>query len=388
MKILHVVKTAAGASWVYHQVRVLKSMGVDVVVAIPSKEEGFGRCYRQIGVEMIEANFDFPARTPWRLTQLAERFREIVKHVRPDVIHSNHVGTTLVMRAALKRERQIPRIFQVPGPLHLEHRFFARSEIASARENDYWIATCGWTQKKYEELGIARRRIFLSYAGTDIRPFTGARTGQLRAELGVSTETPLVGMVAYMYAPKWFVGQTRGLKGHEDFISAMELVRRKRPEVCGVVIGGAWNGAAHYERRVRAFAQRKCPGGVRFLGMRSDVASLYPDIDLAVVPSHSENCGGALEALLSGVPVVASKVGGLPELVREGETGWLAPPRNPEALAGTILAALSDREEARRRALQGEKIARRLFDVERTAREIAAIYKLVVSGRVKQAGQN
>jgi glycosyltransferase involved in cell wall biosynthesis len=102
-------------------------------------------------------------------------------------------------------------------------------------------------------------------------------------------------------------------------------------------------------------------------------------LDLAVVPSHSENCGGALEPLLSGVPVVATNVGGLPDLVQENKTGWLVPPRNPKALAHAILEALQNKEEAHCRATQGQKLARAFFDIERTARQTAASYKKALS---------
>jgi glycosyltransferase involved in cell wall biosynthesis len=69
----------------------------------------------------------------------------------------------------------------------------------------------------------------------------------------------------------------------------------------------------------------------------------------------------------------------LPDLIQENETGWLVPPRNPEALALAILDVLRDSEEARRRTLKGRERARNLFDVERTGREIAAIYEKVLA---------
>jgi glycosyltransferase involved in cell wall biosynthesis len=109
------------------------------------------------------------------------------------------------------------------------------------------------------------------------------------------------------------------------------------------------------------------------------VPVIYPDLDLAVVPSHSENCGGAVEPLLSGVPVVATNVGGLPDLIEDGKTGWLVPPCNPEALARAMLEALQNRQEARFRTAQGQERARLLFDVERIGREVVGIYEQVLA---------
>jgi len=76
--------------------------------------------------------------------------------------------------------------------------------------------------------------------------------------------------------------------------------------------------------------------------------------------------------------VVATNVGGLPDLIEENKTGWLVPPRNPETLARAILEVLANKEEARRRTLEGQKMARHLFDVERTGRETAANYNKVL----------
>jgi glycosyltransferase involved in cell wall biosynthesis len=298
--------------------------------------------------------------------------------VQPDLIHTHHVGTTFALRIALGKQSLIPRIFQVPGPLHLEHNFFAHLDTSLAGTRDYWIATCQWTRHRYLELGIPTEQVFLSYAATDLKLFKGIRTGGLRKELGISSTTPLIGMVAYMYAPMRFLGQKRGLKGHEDFMAALGTVKQARPDIRAVIVGGAWGNASWYELRLREIGARLCNGFLTFLGTRSDVPAIYPDLDLAVVPSHSENCGGAVEPLLSSVPVVATRVGGLPDLIQDPRTGWLVPPRNPEALAQAILEALGNPGEAQRRAMEGRTLAKNLFDVERVGREVAGIYERIL----------
>ncbi|MGB8523168.1 MAG: glycosyltransferase family 4 protein [Candidatus Acidiferrales bacterium] len=378
MKVLHIVKTAVGANWAYEQVRVLCSLGIEVVVALPSDTEGLAPKYRQAGATVLRANLDFPSHHLWRLPEVSASLRRLVHEVHPDLIHTHHVGTTLALRVALGKHSSTPRIFQVPGPLHLEHDFFAHLDTRLAGPKDYWIATCQWTRRKYMELGVQSHRVFVSYAATDLKSFTGARTGSLRHQLGISPDTPLVGMVAYMYAPMWYLGQERGLKGHEDFMAALSIVKQAYPNIRAVIVGGAWGKARWYEDRLRYLGERLCDGFLTFLGPRSDIPAIYPDLDLAVVPSYSENCGGAVEPLLSGVPVVATNVGGLPDLVQDGKTGWLVPPRNPGALARAILDALQSTAEARRRALEGQKLARTLFDVERNGREIAAIYEKIL----------
>jgi glycosyltransferase involved in cell wall biosynthesis len=386
VRVLHIVKTAHGATWVLHLVRVLRAEGVDVVVALPSASDGLAPQYRACGCEVVAADLDFPARHPWRLPGVLRRCRQLVARAEPDLIHTHHVGTTFVTRLALGKLHPIPRVFQVAGPLHLEYAPYAHADVQLAGPRDFWIATCHWTEQAYLRLGIPPQRVFQTFAGLDPTRFRPQRSGRLRVELDLPSDAPLVGMVAYMYAPKLLLGQERGLKGHEDFIAALSLAARERRDVRGVIIGGPWGDAAWYERRLRYLGERSCNGTLCFLGHRSDVAEIYPDLDLAVVPSHSENLGGAVEPLLCSVPVVATNVGGLPDIVRDGETGWLVPPRNPAALAEAILDALSHREEALCRAQRGATLVRELLDVERTGRQTLAFYRQILAVNALPAG--
>jgi glycosyltransferase involved in cell wall biosynthesis len=203
----------------------------------------------------------------------------------------------------------------------------------------------------------------------------------LRRELGLGQGTKIIGMVAYMYAPKRYLGQRRGLKGHEDFIDAAAFCLQQTSDILFVVVGGPWNGAVKYERRIREYAAKRCADRVIFLGTRNDVADLYPDFDVVVHPSHSENVGGAVESLLLGVPTIATRVGGFPDLVHDGKTGWLIPPRDPKYLAETIERVLAD-PTALEKAEHGKNLAHQLFDVKRTAAEVRSIYDNIV-GQVK-----
>jgi glycosyltransferase involved in cell wall biosynthesis len=380
MRVLHLVKTSRGASWALRQMRELKRLGVDVHVALPAGGPLFSR-YEEAGIAVHPAQLSFPIIEPWRVPALLAAMRRLVDRVAPDVIHSHFVGTTLTMRLALGRRRGPPRVFQVPGPLHLEHAFFRSAEIRSAGPRDYWIGSCRWTCDRYERSGIAADRIFLSYYGTDIEGWDDLPRGRLRSELGLDENDRIVGTVAYMYAPKRHLGQTRGLKGHEDLIDALALCMRGDRTLHGVFIGGAWEGADAYEKRLRVYGKKRCGARAVFLGTRDDVRALYADLDVAVHPSLSENVGGAVESLLAGVPTITTDVGGFPDLVRHGETGWTVPPRDPVRLAAAIRTVLAEPEAGRRTAARGRALAVDMFDVQRTAQEVAGIYERVLSCR-------
>lgn len=377
MRVLHLLKTSVGATWAWRQIRELVRLGVDVHVALPDGGALVGK-YNNVGATEHILQTDFPIRALWTFPKLAGMFRQLVKQVEPDIIHSHFVGTTLSMRLALGRNHPSPRIFQVPGPLHLEHLVFRKAEIATAGQPDRWIGSCRWTCSRYAQSGIDRRRLFLSYYGTDVETYASRTSGKLRKELELSAECKIIGMVAYMYAPKRYLGQERGLKGHEDLIDAFKICLEREPHIRCVIVGGAWNNAATYEQQVREYAEKKCGDRVIFLGTRHDVPDLYPDFDVAVHPSHSENVGGAAESLLLGVPTIATRLGGFPDLVRDGATGWLVPAKDPPTLARAILDVLSNPSEAYNRAKAGQNLARDLFDVKRTAGEIKVIYEKIV----------
>lgn len=377
MRVLQLVKTSVGATWAYRQMRELVKLGVEVHAALPPGGPLIP-LYEQAGVRVYPLQTDFPTRAPWRAPALFNQLHDLVSSVAPDIIHSHFVGTTLTMRLAL-RNHPVKRVFQVPGPLHLEHPFFRRAELAVATQQDYWIGSCRWTCDRYRQSGIAKQRIFLSYYGIDLDSFTAHPPGKLRAELGLEPDTKIVGMVAYMYAPKRYLGQRRGLKGHEDLIDALAICRQHDPHIKGVLIGGAWNKAQAYEARVRAYGQQQCGDHIYFLGTRQDVAQLYPDFDVVCHPSYSENVGGAAESLPMGIPTIATNVGGLPDLVIDGQTGWLVPPRDPPRLAQAILEALRDPQHARRLALEGQKLSRELFDIRHTASTALEAYQKILS---------
>ena len=379
MKVLHIVKTAVGGKWAYEQVRELCSLGVEIVVVLPSDTEGWAPRYREAGATVVRAGLDLPLRQPWRIPQRLRLCRELVASVGPDLIHTHDVGATFVVRLALGKNSPIPRVFGVTGTMHLEHGFLAGLDLRLAGRQDYWIATCQWTLRRYQELGIPPGRAFLAYLGTDLANYPEERTGRLRNALGITPEVSLIGMVSFIYAPKWFVGRWTGHKGHGDFIAALASVLRTRSDVRGVIVGGPWGNAARYEKKIRYLGERLCGNGLTFLGTRTDILEIYPDLDLAVVPAYSDGLAySVVEPLLAGVPVVATNVGGAPDLIHDGRTGWLVPPRNPKALAEAILDALSRKNEARRRAREGQKAARGLIDVHKTARDVVAAYETIL----------
>ncbi|MBC8651633.1 glycosyltransferase family 4 protein [Pseudomonas sp. MTM4] len=378
MKVLHLVKTTSGAIWALRQIKVLIDLGCEVWVALPN-DTGTASAYRAAGANVVILVSDVTSlKNPLSLFRSIYAFRRLVKEIRPDVIHSHFVGTTLFMRIALFR-MSVARCFQVPGPLHLESCLTRAVEIALSNDHDYWIATCNRTRKYYIDAKVSASKLFLTYYGTDTGLFSPSAKGVLRRELGVPDGVKIVGMVAYAYGPKKWLGQSRGIKGHEDLIDAMSLVLQHRSDVVCVFVGGAWVGAEKYYGAVKKYGKKILKDKAIFLGSRSDVASLYPDFDLVVHPSHSENLGGAAESLLMGVPTLTTSVGGFPDIIIPGETGWMVSPRDPAMLSNAILEILCNPDEAIKRAHAGRVFTQNILDIRETGRAVYGFYQDILN---------
>jgi len=133
VRILHLVKTSTGAIWAFRLMRDLVLLGDEIHVAMPVDGVLVPQ-YKEAGIVIHELNYSM--KNAWRTMM---QIRKVVDEVKPDIVHSHFVVTTLLMRLAL-RNRKVARVFEVPGPLHLEHAFFRNVEIWSAqRKKDFWI---------------------------------------------------------------------------------------------------------------------------------------------------------------------------------------------------------------------------------------------------------
>jgi glycosyltransferase involved in cell wall biosynthesis len=163
-------------------------------------------------------------------------------------------------------------------------------------------------------------------------------------------------------------------KGHKELFTAMAQIRERHP-VHALIVGG---GRRTDEVRQLA-TSLGLAGEVHFLGPRRDVPDLLKAMDIFVLPSYSEGVSLALlEAMAAGLPVIATEVGGLPEVVEHEKTGLLIPPRDVEALAGALGRLLADPAWARQLGANARAHVRKHFSLDRLGREINEIYEELV----------
>ena len=208
--------------------------------------------------------------------------------------------------------------------------------------------------------GVEPDRIVVVRNGLDLEAFDRG----LRAEPGPPAPEPGgIVCIANMHHP---------VKGQTDLLLAMHEVLRQRPEAHLVLVGDGVR-RPHLERSAR---QLGIAGRCHFLGHRLDGPAILSRASIAVSASYSEGISNAiLEGMASRLPVVATAVGGSPELVRDGVTGYLVPPGAPAALARRLVDLLASAPRRRRMGERGRRLVEREFGLEQMRRSYDALYE-------------
>jgi glycosyltransferase involved in cell wall biosynthesis len=215
--------------------------------------------------------------------------------------------------------------------------------------------------------GLAPEMTRVIYNGLDLARFDHLPSDPLRASLQVPAGAPLVAVVSNFIH----------YKGHATFLDAWARVVRRHPAAVALLVGDGPTRAQH-EARAESMG---LTSSVRFLGTRTDVPEILATIDALVHPSDEEGFSNAiLEAMAAGKPVVATAVGGNPEAIVEGVTGYLVPVRDAPVMAEAILRLLDDPARAREQGQAGRSRVEERFTEERMIRRYEALYAELAAG--------
>ncbi len=248
-------------------------------------------------------------------------------------------------------------------------RIFLRCEKLGARISDALIAVGDNVIGNAQENGVGKPSQYSVVPnGIDLESFAA----KVPSAVGLVEGAPVIGTV----------GSLTPEKGFSVLLDAMPSVVERFPQATLYIIGdGPLRSALEQQGRERALA-----GAVRFVGGVDDIRPWLQSFDLFVQPSLHEGQGIALmEAMASGRPVIASRVGGIPEVVIDNETGILVPPGDPEALAASICALGADERRRRQLAAIGRARVRSQYPLERMIRGVEEIYEtLLADKRISQ----
>jgi glycosyltransferase involved in cell wall biosynthesis len=297
----------------------------------------------------------------WRKLVAEMRRREI------DILHTHKVGSNFW--GALVAPR-------VPVDVFVAHehswsfegqprrQFIDRHLIA--RRADAFVAVSRPDARRMVEIErIPEPKVrFIQNGIPDPAPPAPAR--EVRAELGIAADRPLVGVV----------GTLRPEKAYEVLIRAALVVRESVPDVGVLIVGGEESDTTQGRQPLeRLIGELGLEDTVYLPGFRADAFDLISALDVACLTSDREGSPlSVMEYMEAAKPVVATRVGGVPDLVRDGETGILVEPRNPETLAAALTTLLLDPERAVAMGLAGRERRRRLFTIDATTRAIEDLY--------------
>jgi len=269
-----------------------------------------------------------------------------------------HDAHGLAVGASAARRAQVPLRFisrRVDFPLKSRRKY--------TRDIDAIIAISEGIRRVLLSSGIPPSLIYVIPSGIDFSPFEQVASRDfLRREFSFAAGDCLVGIVAAL----------EDHKGHTYLIQASRLVREQAPGIRFIVVG---SGSLRLEldKQARDLGVEDI---VFFLGFRDDVPRILASLDIFVLSSHHEGLGSSLlDAMASRLPVVATQAGGIPEVVKDRETGLLVPPRDPAALARAILDLCRDHELAARLARRGYEVVHEKFSAEAMADKVVDLYE-------------
>ena len=314
-----------------------------------------------IGVEIVESELD-----RWPFDEL-RRVSAIVRRRDVDVVHT-HMSRAHAFGALLRWFGSVPSVATAQCR-HIQLHWML---------NDYVIAASEATRRYHRKYNlVGGRRIGTIHNFIDDRRFTDVASGtrsRVRSSLGLRDENLLLGIV----------GDVTERKGLIHLVGALPQILEKAPQARLLVIGKEDKA---YVERVRATGEQLgVSNNVLWLGSRDDVPEILAALDLFVLPTLEETMPlSVLEAMAAGLPVVATRVGGIPECVDNGVTGLLVPPADEDPLAETISMLLGNPLLRQAFGEAGQARIGEYFSLESQVSRIETVLANVARGRRQAA---
>ena len=326
--------------------------------AVACLYNGDGAVAREIRALSIDV-FDAAMRHKADLPALLRLYRHI-RRARPAILHASLFHTNLPGRV-LGRLAGVPIVICSERTMAMESEWRYRLNRWTIGLVDRVIAVSANVRDFYvSHAGLPADKLVVIYNGVDL-PDSPSSREEARAELGLPPNSPIVGTVSRL-----------------DPVKGVDILLHALVQLSGANLAIVGDGPERVT--LEALASRLgVADRVYWLGHRRDVPRLLPAFDLFVQPSLHEGLPNAvLEALAAGLPVVATAVGGTPEVVVDGVTGLLIPPHEPGALAEAMAALLRDPDLRRTMGRAGRKHVKRHFAIAETVRRTEALYEALL----------
>lgn len=332
-----------------HELAVVSRPGARIIDR--AKEAGFAT----FAVDMRGA-IDFPAMF---------RLRSVMKQFQADIVNTHSGRDTqlagMAARSILGRRPRIVRTRHLALPI--------TSKFTYSVLPDHVVTVSKFVENFLVESGVPRDVITTIPTGVDFARYDRAAVqGNLREELGLPADALLIGTVAIL----------RVKKGHNEILDAAPEVLRRFPKA-HFVFAGDGPQTANLKARIAAEGLDE---RVHLLGLRRDVTNVLASLDVFVLPTHQEALGTAfIEAGAMGLPAVATRVDGVPEVIQDGQTGLLVPPLDGKALIEPICRLLADPIFRQSMGVNANEFVHRKFAREVMAEGMERLYGRLLEAR-------
>ncbi|MGH9348376.1 MAG: glycosyltransferase, partial [Vicinamibacterales bacterium] len=316
-----------GQSQVFNTVTGLRAAGRRAALVAHPSGELFRRMQQGHDLLPLAPKSDIDLSAAWTLSRL-------LKQLGPDIVHAHdpHAISMAATASSIVGEPRPALVASRRSEFRVAHNSFSRWKYSQV---DCFIASCEAVREQLVADGIERHRIVVVHDGVDVERIAGLAPANVHAAFYLPTGSPIVGTVAAL-APH---------KGHQHLIDAAALVVRDVPDARFVMIGDGELRAA-LEKQIR---DKHLERHIFLAGFRADVLELMRGFDVfATATLHEGMCLALVDAMAAGKPAVAARSGGIPEVMVDGETGFLVEPRDHRGMAGRLVALLKD-EALRRR---------------------------------------
>ncbi|GMV92485.1 MAG: glycosyl transferase [Candidatus Hydrogenedentota bacterium] len=325
----------------------------------------------EAGFEILRVPHLVRSPNPWQDFLAYQELKRLFRERRYDIVHT-HTSKAGYLGRLAAAHTGVPILVHTPhGHIFFGYfnrvltAFFTALERQAARKTDRLIALTDRGIKEHLLRGVGRPEQWEAiFSGIDLNPYAQAieRRASTREILGIKMDEFVVGAV----------GRLEPVKGFAYFVEAARAIAESVPESRFILVG---DGSLADSLRAQAadLGER-----FRFLGLRHDVPDLMAAFDLCLVPSLNEGMGRVvLEAGAAGAPVVASRVGGIPEIVRDGDTGILVPPQSAGAVVEAVLRLHGD-PALRSRMSEAARSLTASYGLDQMVRRIEDLYERLI----------
>jgi len=339
IKILYIITSSGigGAERIlYYTATGLNYNKYDISVCSLKKKGEIARALEKQGIEVYCLHMGGRERFLGWLSSIIALIRlfPYLIRIRPTIIHSFLFRANILARIT-GYLTGVPIVISSVRVMGGEKKYFHYVEMITSFMVDHYVAVSESVQKHIiDKSRISNEKISVIYNGVNIKSQDNAYGQNVKVPLTIQNEDRIL----------MTVGRLHEQKGHCYLIQAISKVRKEFPKV-KLLVTGEGEEENNLKKLVKSL---DLTNEVIFAGLSSDIEEILPMAELFILPSLWEGLPNALlEAMAAGKPVVATKVGGIPEIVVHGETGILIPPRDHDALAIAIIDLLQNRLKAK-----------------------------------------